>query len=230
MIGEIMRLFVTSLMFVSFVFGQESTRACAVTLRVVDPAGVVQPSYVVKSFTYEGVEFADRFEGLRGTVPCRPGFYEIEVRRSTASTPIASNLSRLDSRITARNPENWLTISTSTIALSADGTQGGTINIARPEGYIWRGRITPTPAEPLWVRITSLANPDYVQGRIESEVDVNGEFRVYSSFFKGPYVLAVMNNKGTILYLAPVTVETFLPEERLEIVLPSSPQTPIVIR
>ena len=75
-----MRTIILLVMMTSPQLGQEGERPCAVTLRVVNAAGLPQPYSVTAFKDDNGVDYADRFQGLRATVPCRPGLYAYQVK------------------------------------------------------------------------------------------------------------------------------------------------------
>lgn len=225
-----MRSIILFVMMTSPLLGQEGERPCAVTLRVVNAAGLPQPYSVTAFRDDNGVDYADRFQGLRGTVPCRPGLYEYQVKWNDVNAHVA-NLTRVEGKVPAYKPETWLTVATDpNIYVSPDHTRAGFVNASGPVGYVWKGRITPVPEEPVWIQFRSAIRANSVAAEIESEVDANGEFRAYGPFFQGSYIVYVMNKEGRILYLAPVRSESRSPLDPLEITLPSLPPAETVIR
>lgn len=230
-----MRLLIFAHLIVAFAQAQLSRGLCSVTLRVVNLAGVDQP-YSVTTFINEGfgvgsgVDYAKEFQNLRGMVPCDPSVYTVEVDRTNPNERIGS-LTRVRGRVAPWHPEVWLTLATNpNLFFAASGLPAGAVTSARPEGYVWTGRITPTPREPLWVHLRSAVPLGTGVGEIQAEVDGKGEFRVYGLFAEGAYILYVMNKQGRIVYLAPVRSETKLAHEPLEITLPIEPPIPLFIR
>ena len=96
--------------------------------------------------------------------------------------------------------------------------------LSPPDGFAWMGRITPVSKDRLWIQMRSA----YGSKHVETEVDADGEFRIYHSFAEGPYVLYVMNKDGRCIYLAPLDIVNSTPREPLIIKLPPAPP-PVMI-
>jgi hypothetical protein len=227
-----MRLFLLVSLFGSSLFCQDSRRLCQVTFRVIDSAGVVQPLYKVTSFRLGDIDYSDRFDAQKGSVPCDIFAYTYELRRANAATPVISSLSSITGRMFVSQPETWLTLLKSPgIVISDDGTRGGVLNLAGNAGYVLYGRVTPSSSDPLWLRLTSIHDPaDTKYGQIEAEIQASGDFRVHVPLHRGPYALAVSNERGKIVYFAMINPETPLVAEPLEIVIPAIPPEATVIR
>lgn len=151
-----MRLILLQLVLVSSVYGQaEATRLCEVTLRAVSVAGVTQ-SYRVTSFKNDqGVDFSAHFIGLHGSIPCRLSPYSFELTWNLAQNEKVAQITKLAGTVSVYKPETWLTVATSpSVYVQPDGA-AGSLSTSLPAGYLWRGRITPIPSEPLWVYIRS---------------------------------------------------------------------------
>ncbi len=197
---------------------------CEVTLRVVNVEGSAQ-SYQVTSFrNNRDIEFASRFSGLRGRVPCsKTSSYTFEVSWNLAQTARVAEVTRIGGTILAEHPENWRTVSTSPSAqVQADGSGAGFVNWGNLPDYVFRGRIKPTPSEPLWVQFRSAVRTGRsASSEMEAAVDENGEFRVYDAFYrKAPYLLYIMNQSGTIVHVELVKPESRNPFTPFEVTIP----------
>ncbi len=199
-----------------------------VTLRVVNVEGVTQ-AYRVTSFKNDrGVEFADRFDGLRGRVPRSITPYSFQLSWTLAQNERVADFTRLSGTIAVTDPETWRTVSTSpSVRVLPDGSGAGSLNWSAPPGYVWRGRINPLPREPLWVQLRSAVRTGYLtSAEIESAVDEHGEFRVYGPWFpNAAYVLYLINHEGTIVHVELVKPAGRYPLTSLELTLPASPPT-----
>lgn len=211
----------------SLVSAQEATRICAVTLRVIDVAGLPAPYRLASFKDADGVDYSVGFEGLRGRVPCNVQLYTFQVVR----TDVTNRVTDIQGKVSAWYPESWMTVVTNPGLLILGG-HALQASRSLPVNYVWKGRVTPMSTERLWIRIRSAATvrSDYVEAEVEAEVDANGEFRVYGGFFEGPYILYVMSNGGQLLYSTPVKIVKSLPTESLVITLPAEAPPPIIIK
>ena len=224
-----MRYFIMLFMSSVLAFSQGDPRNCVVALRVVDVAGRPVPYKVTSFKDRKGVDFASEFVGLRGSVPCSVFLYTVQLDQSNVSDRVAE-FTKIQSRVAADTAETWLTLPTNpTLSISPDGTRVGSRTWGIPAGYVWKGRLTNLPEMKVWIHIRSAVRSDYGGGEMEAEVDATGEFRVYSAFFKGPYILYVINRGGELIYTAPVRVESELPLESIQISL-TEPAKLIVIK
>jgi hypothetical protein len=209
---------------VSLVAGQDTKQACTITLRVVDVEGRPLPYRVGSFVNSKGIDYSVDFEELTGRVPCDWSLYTFEVVR----TDVNHNHANRVGRVRVSGSENWLTISTDpNVIVGVDRV--GSASWSVPDGYVWRGRLTPVPRERTWIYIRSAVRTQYLESELEAAVDANGEFRVYGGFLKGPYVLYVMNDSGQVLHTTSVNVVSRVPVESLVINMPDeNPASPVV--
>ena len=208
--------------------GRTEPADCTVTLRTVDMSGHTLPSRVISFKNAKGQEFADRFQGLRAGVPCDVSLYSFSVVRADVATNIEKH-TLIRGTVAADNPETWLTLSSDpSIVISRDRTEAGSVNWRTPDGFVWRGRVTPVAGRRLWIYLRSaVSRGDF--SAFEAEVDATGQFRIYSGLYPGAYVLHVMTVEGELLYTAPLRIESKAPSRSLLIVIPPSVAT-IVVR
>ncbi|MBY0505374.1 MAG: hypothetical protein K2X03_15780 [Bryobacteraceae bacterium] len=221
-------LLLTSLL-VPMLSGQ-AAKLCNVSFRVLNVDGSPAP-YSVTAFRSETQEFADRFVGLRGLVPCSVFLYRYQLKRATANARLAE-VSKLEGTISANSPESWLTVSTDPgLVISPDESGWGWPTLGKPPEFeVWKGRLTQMPEGDLWIYFRSAVRSESAPSEREAQVDANGEFRVYRAFFKGPYILYVMTRDGRILHSTSIVFENNWPREPLEIAIPADRPAPIIVR
>lgn len=217
----------------SLLSGQPADNQCALTFRVVNVAGATLPYRVTSIKDTYGTEYVQQFDGLSGRVPCsRIMAYQFEAKWSGVP-PRVADITKVEGKVFAGRPETWLTLSTDPgIYISDDGTMAGSVNASMPNNsYVLNGLVTPVPQERLWIHMRSAApRPNSVSAEIEAETDAIGQFRAYGPFFKGPYLLYVMNRAGRILHTMLLRPESILPKQPLEIALPSLPPPEVVLK
>ncbi len=219
--------------FTAWVFvclGQETNKLCAVTFRVVDVSGRPQP-YAVKAFTYDaGPDESGRFQGgLRGTVPCRIGMYSYTLERLMGSPRVVA-MTKMEGKIGARDPANWLTVTTDPTAIvSPDGRQVGSVNQSGPANYVWTGKVFNGGGRRLWITFRSVVPNLRTEALLESEIDEDGTFRVFRGFRPGDYIVHVTDQNSRILYYSVAKVKRMYPEKTMEITLSSAPPASITV-
>ncbi len=200
--------------------GQEATKMCAVTMRVVDASGIPQ-HYAVKSFTNDGgAEESSRFEGgLRGTVPCRVGLYSYTLERIGASPRVVA-MTKIEGKISARDPATWRTVATDPTAIvSLDGRRVGSVNRSGPVNYVWTGKVRGGGGGRLWITFRSIVPTESAEAVLESEVLEDGTFRIFTNFRPGDYIVHVTDQNSRVLYYSLVNVRRAFPEKAIEITL-----------
>jgi hypothetical protein len=223
-----MKVLVLFLLGALALFGQ-----CSITLRVVNVAGNLMPYRVTSFKDAYGGEHGHQFDGLHGIVSCnRTAAYTFEAKWIGASTRVA-DITKVEGKVMADQPEKWLTVSTDPgVHVNADGTEAVFVNSSMPRGYVWRGRVLPLPQERLWIYLRSAipTSPITVASQVEAETDEAGEFRVYGAVYKGPYLLYVMNKSGKVLHTMLLRPEGILLDEPLEVTLPSTPPSEVILK
>src|SRR5262245_62137892 len=103
-----MRVLLTLLLLCSYrnAFGEEPTRFCAVTFRVITRTGEPVPYRVRLLNDRMNRDYTGNFQQLTARVPC--GSYTYELIRSDVETPHGRLLGKLE----IRDPEEWHTLVT----------------------------------------------------------------------------------------------------------------------
>lgn len=215
-----MRLFALSLFFLTAALGQPQPKLCSVTLRVVDSAG--KPvAHSVKSFVDEyGKDFAASFTSLKGRVPCQSVYYSFELTRNG----ITSRKAIISGKVWVNDAENWLTLTTNPNLHCMTPDRCGEPSFSIIGDHVWRGQIVPAPPERLWVQFRSVVSDRLA----EAEVDTDGSFRIYDTFYPGSYQISITNEQGQIVYWSPVTLTRMTFREILRIRLPAKPPTSLI--
>ena len=158
-------------------------------------------------------DYADRFANLRAEVPCSSKPYRVVVTRSDVN----NRYSNITEMMNVFSPENWMTFVTSPTTI-IDGERAGSIGIARPPGYVWRGHIEGALGRRLWLHIRSAVGPAHA----EAEIDADGSFGFMtdssesrtcsmSSMISAPLSFRRCSKSKTIR-LTNTSLSSFLPE------------------
>jgi hypothetical protein len=210
--------------------GQDSSPQCNLTLRVVDVSGAPLPYRVESIISRDGVEYVHRFADLRGEVPCDVLPYRLKVNRLGVDQRVAS-YTRIEASVLATRRQNWRTLSAPPgLTVSADGSRVGMRSISVPVGYVWVGRVLSQTPEKLWIHFRSMVRSEYLESEIESEVDENGEFRIYGAVFHGPYTVYISNDQGDIRFSALIEAKATLLSEPLVFSIPAESPPVVVVR
>ena len=224
-----MDLYLLCFITLTVAYGQQPATLCPVTMRVVDEKGRPQP-YRVESFkNANGLEFAKQFVSLQGVVPCEVQLYSYQVVREGVAANVLRH-TRIEGRFAVAAPETFVSVSTDpTIFISRDGSFAAALGRYVPEGYVWRGTISPLPREELWVYLRSAVALGASWIQQEAKVDANGDFRFFNLVLPGNYLLHIVNNDGEVVFSDNLKVQTgFAPIEPLTIRLSSPPPATIV--
>jgi hypothetical protein len=75
-----------------------------------------------------------------------------------------------------------------------------------------------------------MVRSEYLESEIESEVDENGEFRIYGAVFHGPYTVYISNDQGDIRFSALIEAKATLLSEPLVFSIPAESPPVVVVR
>jgi hypothetical protein len=192
-----------------------------VNIHVVDEFGRTL-SCRLEKFTEDGsggIEYAYRFEGLKGTrLP--HGNYIYLLRRNEPGLP--DDL--VSGKVAIDEPEVLLLIRTKRVPDDP--------HISHDDNgpfVTYRGKLDPMPppgesGEPVWIKLTS------VESNLHKEVgvDPSGEFRIYDWLF-GNYILSVIRG-GEVLHVQPITFESWLPPPPFVVKMPPTPPSMMRLR
>ena len=187
---------------------------CSMTFRVLDVSGHASVSYGVEAFVdSRGTNYAKRFKGLNGRVPCQNGYRFIlrPVGVESDAADLRGNIEYL------RRPELWRTLIADPHVV-IDGGKVGVAHSISPENYILRGRVVPSDESGLWLRIRSAVGAEVE----EAAIDARGEFRIYGGLPAGPCILSVVDSDGKVRYLSVLNVLNRFPTEPIVLRMPTS--------
>ena len=193
---------------------------CSVTLRVVDFGGLSVTHRVVSFVDTDGSDYVGSFVGLQGKVPCKASPYTLTVTR----TDVSSRYANIRQKISVSFPETWLTLVTDP-NLRFGSFGAGFLSRSVPVGHVWNGTISPMSSDRLWIFVRSAVDSSET---VESEVDIDGRFRIYGGLIEGPYVIHIVNQDGKIVHLGALSIEKFAPKEPLAISLGGLPRATVV--
>lgn len=168
----------------------EGAPLAEVTIHVVDEYGVTVQCEV-KYFYRRGhdqTEMVSHFRGSQGTaIPY--DMYGFTVKRLG---PGALNDEVLGT-VAVFSPQVLLTV-----PVRRKFTPGASMDIARPAGYLVRGRLQPAPGqeasgEQIWIRLSPIFQKDH----LDVGVDSSGAFRIYD-ILVGRYVLSVIRGEEVL--------------------------------
>jgi hypothetical protein len=206
---------------VGFASGQGET-GCSMNFRVLDVAGHTVSLYAVESFLDAGGrQYADRFSGLRGRVPCQSRYRYI-LRPIGVKSDVADLKGDIDYLY---RRELWMTL-VADPRLVIDGGKVGVAHSISPENYVLNGRVVPSDGKRLWLRIRSALGADLE----ETEIDTQGRFQLYGGLPAGPCIVSVIDSDGKVRYLSTLIVLNRHPTAPLLLQMPSSPPVATTIQ
>ncbi len=196
--------------------------SCAVQLRTISADGALK-AYKVSSFLrHDGVNFAQKFDGLKGRVPC-DGLHRYRYLLSPTGPRRASDpVGDVEGEIDVANAEVWKTVTVAPFG----GVHGAIVG-----KYVLRGRLIGQKVAGLWVGFKRLAYVgEYDEAStVEAEVQSDGSFRIYTVMPRGAYLLYVTDERQRVLHVQSAWCDEFPPRQPLEIVLPQSPPLPLML-
>jgi hypothetical protein len=152
------------------------------------------------------VDLADRFTGLRGqAIPFSRYRYVL------SRTDVSSKLSELWGEMSVSEPTVWLSLSHSGLVTFSGGHEG-VLEVA-PARTVIVGTVKPRSEGKgvTWVRL----QPLYQDFKLETEVDANGEFRLYRPL-TGAFLVLVFREQQ-LLAVKSVVLDAASGDKRIEI-------------